>query len=101
MARQEQKKLMKRHHMSLPSGQMTTTVLSRIQQLNRYLSYLLGTGKKFDVDDVREMVYNDLPTYVHTMIATSDYKWYNKNKLDAKVYAYFDCLLVISALELT
>jgi hypothetical protein len=39
-----------------------------------------------------------MSTYVHTMIATSDYKWYNKNKLDAKICAYFYCLLVISAL---
>jgi hypothetical protein len=38
-----------------------------------------------------------LRTYVHTIIATSDYKWYDKNKSDAKVCAYFDCLLVISA----
>jgi uncharacterized ubiquitin-like protein YukD len=55
-------------------------------------------GNKFDADDVRDMVYNPLPTYVHTIITTSDYKWYNKYKLDAKVCAYFDCLLVISAL---
>jgi hypothetical protein len=55
-------------------------------------------GNKFDADDVREMVYNVLPTYVHTIIATSDYKWYNKNKSDAEVCAYFDHLLVISAL---
>jgi hypothetical protein len=44
------------------------------------------------------MVYNALPTYVHTIIATSDYKWYDKNKLDAEVCAYFECLIVISAL---
>jgi hypothetical protein len=97
MARQKRKRFMRRH-LGLPSGQMTTTLLSRIQQLNRYLPYLPGTGNKFDADDVREMVNNALPTYVHTMIATSDYKWYNENKLDAKVCAYFDCLLVISAL---
>jgi hypothetical protein len=74
---------------------MTKTLLSRIQQFNRYFPYLPGKGNKFDADDIREMVY---PTYVHTIIATSDYKWYNKNKLDAKVCAYFDHLLVISAL---
>jgi hypothetical protein len=97
MVRQEQKRFMKRH-LGLPSGQMTTTLLSRTQQFNQYLPYLPGTGNKFDADDIREMVYNALPTYVHTIIATSDYKWYNKNKLNAEVCAYFDCLLVISAL---
>jgi hypothetical protein len=85
-----------KRHLGLHSGQMTTNLLSRIQQFNRYLPYSPGTGNKFDTDDIREMVYNALPTYVHTMIATSDYKWYDKNKLDAKVCAYFDCLLVIS-----
>jgi hypothetical protein len=60
---------------------MTTTLLSRIQQVNRYLPYLPGTGNTFDADDVREMVYNALSTYVHTIIATSDYNWYDKNKL--------------------
>jgi uncharacterized ubiquitin-like protein YukD len=94
---QEQKRFMKRH-LGLPSVQITTTLLSRIQQFNRYLPYLPGMGNKFDADDVRDMVYNPLPTYVHTIITTSDYKWYNKYKLDAKVCAYFDCLLVISAL---
>jgi hypothetical protein len=45
------------------------------------------------------MVYNALPTYVHTILATSEYKWYDKNKLDAEVCAYFGYLLVISALS--
>jgi hypothetical protein len=97
MARQGQKRFMKRH-LGLPSGQMTTTLLIRIQQFNRYLPYLPGIGNKFDSDDIREMVYNALPTYIHTIIATSDFNWYNENKSDAKVCAYFDCLLMISAL---
>jgi hypothetical protein len=97
MARQEQKRFMKRH-LGLPSGQMTTILLSRIQQFNRYLPYSPGIGNKFDTDDVREMVYYSLPTYVNTIIVTFDYEWYNKNKLDAKNCSYFDCLVVISAL---
>jgi hypothetical protein len=87
-----------KRHLGLPSGHMTITLLSRIQQFNSCLPYLPGTGNKFDTDDVREMVYNALPTYVHTIIATLDYKSYDKNKLDAKVCACFDRLLVISAL---
>jgi hypothetical protein len=55
-------------------------------------------SNKFDADDIREMVYNALPTYVHTIIATLNYKWYEKNKLDAEVCTYFEHLLVISAL---
>jgi hypothetical protein len=51
-----------KRHLGLPSGKMTTTLLSRIQQFNSYLSYLPGMGNKFDADDVREMVYNALPT---------------------------------------
>jgi hypothetical protein len=97
MACQEQKRFMKRH-LGLPMGQMTTTLLSRIQQFSRYSPYLPGTGNKFDAEDTREMVYNALPMYLHTFIVTSDYKWYNKYKLDAEVCAYFDCLLVISGL---
>jgi hypothetical protein len=57
IARQEQIRFMKRP-LGLPSGQMTTTLLRRIQQFNRYLTYLPGTGNKFDTDDSREMVYN-------------------------------------------
>jgi hypothetical protein len=75
MARQEQKRFMKRH-LGLSSGQMTKTFSRKIQQINRYLPYLPGTGNKFDTDDIREMVYNALPMYVHTIIVTSDYKWY-------------------------
>jgi hypothetical protein len=97
MAYQEQKRLMKRH-LGLPNEQMITTLLSRIQQFSRYLPYLPGTGNKFDADDVREIVCNALPTYVDTIIATSDYKWYDKKKSDAKVCTNFDHLLVISAL---
>jgi hypothetical protein len=41
---------------------------------------------------------NSLPNYVHTIIATTDYKWDDKNKSDVEVCAYFDRLLVISAL---
>jgi hypothetical protein len=77
---------------------MITTFLSRIQQFNRYLPYLTGTRNKFDADDVVEMVNNALPMYVHTIVATSDHKWYDKNKSDSEVCVYFDCLLVISAL---
>jgi hypothetical protein len=73
MARQEQKRFMKRH-LGFPSEQITTTLLRRIQKFNRYLPYLPGTGNKFDADDIREMVYNALSTFVHTIIATSDYK---------------------------
>jgi hypothetical protein len=87
-----------KRHLGLPSGQMTTTLQNRIQQFNRNSPYLLGMGNKFDAGDIREMVCNALPTYVHTMIAISNYKWCNKNKLDAKVCNYFECLLVISAL---
>jgi hypothetical protein len=73
MACQEQKRFMKRH-LGLPSRQITTTLLSRIQQFNGFLPYLPGTGNKFDADDVREIVYNALSTYVHTIIVTSYYK---------------------------
>jgi hypothetical protein len=98
MARQEQKRFMKRH-LGLPSGQLTTTLQSMIQQFNSYLPYLPGKGNKFDADDIRDIVYHALSAYVHTIIAISDYKWYNKNKLDDKVCAYFDCLLVIERQE--
>jgi hypothetical protein len=94
-ARQEQKCFMKRH-LGLPSGHMTMTLLSRIQQLNRYLQYLPGTGNKFDPDDIREMVYNSLPNYIHTKIVTTNYKWDDKNKSNAEVCACFDHQLVIS-----
>jgi hypothetical protein len=53
-------------------------------------------GSKFDTDDIKETVYDALTTYIHTIITT--YKWYDKNESDDKVCAYFDHLLVISAL---
>jgi hypothetical protein len=76
---------------------MATALLSRIQQFNRYLPYLPGMGNEFDVNDVRELVYNALPTYLHTVIVTSDYNCYDKEWV-AEVCIYFDCLLVISIL---
>jgi len=96
-ARQEQKRFMK-HNLGLPTDQLTTTLLARIRQFNRYLPYLPGTGNKFDPGDIREMLYNSLPTYIHTIIATSDYKWYDGEKTDTEVCSYFDCLLVIDSM---
>jgi uncharacterized ubiquitin-like protein YukD len=87
-----------KRHLGLPSGQMTTTILSRIQQFNRYIPYLPWTDNKFDADEVIEKIYNVLSTYAHAIMATYDYKRYSKNKLDARFCAYFDCLLVISVL---
>jgi hypothetical protein len=57
MAHQEHKRFMKRH-LGLPNGQMTTTLLIRIQQFNGYIPYLPGMGNKFDADNVIEMVYD-------------------------------------------
>ena len=45
------------------------------------------------------MVYNSLPIYIHTIIATSAYQWDNDNKSDTEVCAYFDNLLMISRLS--
>jgi hypothetical protein len=73
IAHQEQKRFMK-SHLGLPIGQVTKTLLDRTQKFNMYLTYLPGTSNKFGADDVREMVYNALPTYVNTIISTSDYK---------------------------
>ena len=81
----------------LPNDQLTSTLLSRLQQFNRYLLYLPGTGSKFDAADIREMVYNALPGYVHTIIATADYKWFDENKTDSEVIAYIDRLLIIGS----
>jgi hypothetical protein len=63
IACQEQKRFMKMQ-LGLSSGQMTTTFLSRIQQLNRYLPYLLGTVNKFYAGDVSKMFFYALPTYI-------------------------------------
>jgi hypothetical protein len=93
-ARQEQKRFMK-HNVGLPSNQLTSALLSRLQQFNRYLPYLPGVGNKFDPNDIREMLYNALPTYIHTKIATADYKWFDDAKTDSEVSSYFDRLLVI------
>jgi hypothetical protein len=88
MACQEQKLFMNRH-LGLPREQTATAFLSRIQQFNRYVPNLPGRGNKFDTDDVREMVYNALLTYLHPIFMLSDYKLYNKSKSDAEVCAYF------------
>jgi len=87
-----------KRNLGLPTDQLTTTLLARIRQFNRYLPYLPGTGNKFDPDDIREMLYNSLPTYIHTIIATSDYKWYDGEKTDTEVCSYFDRLLVIGSM---
>jgi hypothetical protein len=50
-----------KRQLGLPSGQVTTILLSRIHQFNHDLPHLPGTGNKFDADAVREIVYNALP----------------------------------------
>jgi hypothetical protein len=55
-------------------------------------------GNKFDPDDIREMLRNALPLYVQTIIATPNYKWFNKHKTNSKVSSYFDRLLVIGSM---
>jgi hypothetical protein len=72
---------------------MTITLLSRFQQFNKHLSYLPGTGYKFDTS---KTFYDAIPTYAHTISAISNYKWYDENKSGAEVCAYFGCLLVIN-----
>jgi hypothetical protein len=97
MARHEQKCFMKRN-VGLPSDQLTSALLSQLQQFNRYLPYLPGVGNKFNPDNIREMLYNVLPGYVHTIIATADYKWFDDTKTDSEVSSYFDRLLVIGSM---
>jgi hypothetical protein len=46
------------------------------------------------------MLYNALPTYVHTIVATANYKWFNNTKTDSEVSSYFDRLLVIRSMAL-
>jgi hypothetical protein len=82
----------------LPSNQLTLALLSRLQQFNRYLPYLPGVRNKFDPNDIREMLYNALPTYVHTEIATADYKWFNNTETTIEVSSYFNRLLVIGSM---
>jgi hypothetical protein len=84
-----------KRNVGLPSDQLTSALLSRLQQFNRYLPYLPGVGNKFDPDDIRKMLYNALPTYVHTIIATANYKWFKDTKTDSEVSSYFNRLLVI------
>jgi hypothetical protein len=97
MARHEQKRFMK-GNVGLPSNQLTSALLSPLQQFNRYLPYLPGIGNKFDPDDIREMLYNALPAYVHTIIATADYKWFDDTKTDSELSSYFHRLLVIASI---
>jgi hypothetical protein len=85
-----------KRNVGLPSDQLTSALLSRLQQFNRYLPYLPGVGN--NPDDIREMLYNALPTYVHTIIATADYKWFDDTKTDSEVSSYFDRLLVIGSM---
>jgi hypothetical protein len=96
-ARQEQKCFMKRN-VGLPSNQLTSALLSRLQQFNRYLPYLPGVGNKFNPNNIRMMLYNALPAYVHTIIATANYKWFDDTKTNSEVRSYFDRLLVISSM---
>jgi hypothetical protein len=95
-ARQVRKRFMK-HNVGLPSNQLTLALLSQLQQFNRYLPYLPGVRNKFDPDVIREMLYNALPAYVHTIIATANYKWFDDTGNKSEVNSYFDRLLVISS----
>jgi hypothetical protein len=42
------------------------------------------------------MLYNALPVYIHTILATADYKLFDDTKTDSEVSSHFDRLLVIS-----
>jgi hypothetical protein len=48
--------------------------------------------------DIREMLYNALPLYVHNTITTANDKCFKKTKTDSKVFSYFDKLLVIGSM---
>jgi hypothetical protein len=96
-ARQEQKRLMRRH-IGLPHDQLTTSLFSRLQQLNRYIPYLPGEGNKMEADDLREILYNALPAFAHTLIILANYKWFETEKTDSEVTTYFDRLLVIGSI---
>jgi hypothetical protein len=41
------------------------------------------------------MLYNTLPAYVYTIIATADYKWFDDTKTDSEVSSNFDRLLLV------
>jgi hypothetical protein len=99
-ARQIQKCFMKRR-LGLPSNYLTATLLNRLQQFNRYIPYLPGIGAKFETDDIREMLHEALPSYVHVIISTSDYKWEDGTKTDSEVSSYFDRLIVIGTMART
>ena len=43
-----------KHHLGLPNSYMTTALLSRIQQFNRYLQYLPGMDNKFELDGIKK-----------------------------------------------
>jgi hypothetical protein len=96
-ARQEQKGFMRRH-IGLPHDQLTTSLFSWLQQLNRYIPYLPGEGNKMEADDLWEILYNALPAFAHTLIILVNYKWFKTAKTDSKVTTYFDRLLVIGSI---
>jgi hypothetical protein len=95
-ARQEQKRFMQ-SHIGLPHDQLTTSLFSCLQQLNRYIPYLPGEGNKMEADDLREILYT-LPAFAHTLIISANYKWFETAKTDSKVTTYFDRLLVIGSI---
>jgi hypothetical protein len=90
-----------KRRLGLHSNYLTATLLNRLQQFNRYIPYLLGIGAKFETDDIREMLHEALPSYVHVIISTSDYKWEDGTKTDSEVSSYFDRLIVIGTMART
>jgi hypothetical protein len=51
-----------------------------------------------EADDIMEILYNELPTFAHTLIVLDNYKWFETAKTDSKVMTYFDRLLVIGSI---
>jgi hypothetical protein len=52
-----------------------------------------------EADDIMEILYNELPTFAHTLIVLDNYKWFETAKTDSKVMTYFDRLLVIDSIS--
>jgi hypothetical protein len=95
---QEQKRFMK-CNIGLPGDQLTLVLFSPLHQFNRYISYLPGVRNKFDPDNIREMLYNTLLSYVTNITATADNKWYDEQKVDSTLTNYFDQLFVLTYLD--
>ena len=83
-ARQKQRRFINRNCRK-PMDMQLNIYWNRIQELNRYMEYLPGTGAKFEEDQMREILFASLPGYVEEFLNATNFDWESQTHSNREV----------------